>query len=176
MSRFLLPLALFLVLAVFFAIGLTKDPKHLPSALLDKPAPAFNLPQLAQPQSSFSPEDMKGKVWMLNVWASWCASCRQEHPLFMQFARSGEFTNMVGLNYKDKRQDAQQWLRQLGDPYLLSAVDLKGDVGIDFGVYGVPESFIIDKQGIVRYRHAGPISRQLWNEELKPLIKQLEES
>jgi len=174
MSRAIIPLVIFLVLSVFFAIGLTLDPKELPSALIDKPAPEFNLPQLASPEKTFSPADMQGKVWMFNVWASWCASCRQEHPLFMQLSRTGE-VNMVGLNYKDKRPDAQKWLAQLGDPYVLSAADVRGDVGIDFGVYGVPETFIIDKQGVVRHRHVGPVSRQSWEEELKPLIKRLEQ-
>jgi cytochrome c biogenesis protein CcmG/thiol:disulfide interchange protein DsbE len=116
---------------------------------------------------------MKGKVWLLNVWASWCAACRSEHPLFMELARTGEI-NLVGLNYKDKRADGMRWLQALGNPYVLSASDMSGDVGIDYGVYGVPETFVIDKQGVIRYKHVGPVSRQDWRETLAPLIKELE--
>ena len=173
MLRFMAPLVIFAVLVVFFWIGLGKDPKLLPSALLDKPAPTFNLPQLHQQNASFSPADMKGKVWVFNVWASWCAACRSEHPLFMELARKNEI-NLYGLNYKDRPQDAKQWLVQLGDPYVLSASDIQGDVGIDYGVYGVPETFIVDKEGVIRYKHVGPVSRADWNEKIRPLIKELE--
>ena len=173
MVRFLVPLFVFAVLVVFFVIGLGKDPKLLPSALLDKPAPAFALPQLHTPETVSGPADLKGQVWLLNVWASWCASCRAEHPLFMELARSGQ-ANLYGLNYKDRPQDAMTWLRQLGDPYKVSFSDVSGDVGIDYGVYGVPETFVIDKEGVVRYKHVGPVSRQDWQEKLAPLIKELE--
>jgi len=173
MLRYIAPLVVFMGMVLMFWIGLGKDPQKLPSALLDKPAPAFNLPQLHKANANFAPEELKGKVWVLNVWASWCAACRSEHPLFMELARRGEVT-MVGLNYKDQINDAKTWLRQLGDPYVLSVSDLAGTVGIDYGVYGVPESFLIDKEGVIRYKHVGPVSRQDWNTIIKPKIKELE--
>jgi cytochrome c biogenesis protein CcmG/thiol:disulfide interchange protein DsbE len=173
MLRALIPLAIFGLMVVFFIFGLGKDPSKLPSVLVDKPAPTFQLEQLHNAQATFAPADMKGKVWVLNVWASWCAACRSEHPLFMEIARRGEVP-LVGLNYKDTREEGQKWLRQLGNPYVLSAWDNSGDVGIDFGVYGVPESFVIDKQGVIRYKHVGPVSRQDWNEVILPKIKELQ--
>ncbi|MDH5546342.1 MAG: DsbE family thiol:disulfide interchange protein [Gammaproteobacteria bacterium] len=173
MLRFIAPLLVFVGLVVVFYIGLGKDPQILPSALLDKPAPAFNLPQLHKADMQFANEEMKGKVWLLNVWASWCGACRSEHPLFMEIARKGEVP-MIGLNYKDKPNDAMTWLRQLGDPYMLSVSDMAGNVGIDYGVYGVPETFLIDKEGVIRYKHVGPVSRQDWETILKPKIKELE--
>lgn len=176
MSRRVLPIVVvFVVLVVlaFFYRGLSLDPRLLPSALLDKPAPMFNLPQLHNPAQSFSPTEMKGKVWLLNVWASWCAACRSEHQLFMRLARQGDFP-LYGLNYKDKRADGEQWLRQLGDPYKMIVSDLAGNVGIDFGVYGVPESFLIDKEGVIRYKHVGPISPTDWKEIIQPKMKELE--
>ncbi len=172
MLRFIAPLLIFGLIAAFFFVGLDRDPTKLPSALIDKPAPAFTLPQLHQPEQSFSPEQMKGKVWLLNVWASWCAACRTEHPLFMELSRKG--VPLYGLNYKDKRKDALQWLQQLGNPYRVSVSDFTGDVGIDYGVYGVPETFVIDKQGIIRYKHVGPISRQDWENTIEPIIKELQ--
>jgi len=175
MSRRILPIVVVVVFAVmmgFFYKGLQLDPQKLPSALIDKPAPAFHLPQLHDVSKSFSPEEMKGKVWLLNVWASWCAACRSEHPLFMQLARKGDFP-IYGLNYKDQRPDAMQWLKQLGDPYIASFSDLEGNVGIDFGVYGVPETFLIDKQGVIRYKHVGPVSRKDWIEVIEPKMKEL---
>lgn len=173
MLRFIIPLVIFGAMVAFFVVGLDKDPTKLPSTFIDKPAPAFNLPQLHRVNEHFSPADMKGKVWILNVWASWCAACRSEHPLFMELARRGEVT-LVGLNYKDQREDAQKWLRALGNPYVLSVSDLSGDVGIDYGVYGVPESFLIDKEGVIRYKHVGPVSPKDWQEILKPKIEELE--
>ncbi|HEX2268280.1 MAG TPA: DsbE family thiol:disulfide interchange protein, partial [Pyrinomonadaceae bacterium] len=125
MLRYLIPLGLFLVLVVFLAIGLTREPNKLPSALLDKPAPAFRLPQLKDPAKTFSAEDMRGKVWMMNVWASWCVACREEHPYLPEYSKS---VPIYGLNYKDKSEDALSWLKELGDPYVLSAVDLDGRV------------------------------------------------
>ncbi len=175
MSRRILPLSVVagvLILLAFFYRGLSLDPQKLPSALIDKPAPMYQLPQLHNPALSFSPEEMKGKVWLLNVWASWCAACRSEHPLFMQLARQGDFP-LYGLNYKDTRENAQQWLRELGDPYEVSMSDLSGDVGIDFGVYGVPETFLIDKEGIIRYKHVGPVSRKDWKEIIAPKMREL---
>lgn len=172
MIRFVAPLVIFLGLSVMFVIGLQKDPKKIPSALIDKPAPAFDLPQLHKADMNFTPEQMKGKVWVLNVWASWCAACRSEHPLFMEIARRNDVP-LVGLNYKDQRPDAMTWLRQLGDPYILSISDISGLTGIDYGVYGVPESFIIDKEGVIRYKHVGPVSRTDWNEVMMPKIQEL---
>jgi cytochrome c biogenesis protein CcmG/thiol:disulfide interchange protein DsbE len=173
MLRFIAPLVIFVGMVVVFWVGLGKDPQNIPSALLDKPAPMFNLPRLHKADLEFSPEEMKGKVWLLNVWASWCASCRAENPLFLDLTRRGEL-NLIGLNYKDERGDAENWLRQFGNPYMFSVSDFAGNVGIDYGVYGVPESFLIDKQGVIRYKHIGPVSRQDWETIIKPKIKELE--
>ncbi|HEX5964583.1 MAG TPA: DsbE family thiol:disulfide interchange protein [Pyrinomonadaceae bacterium] len=170
--RYLIPLVLFVVLVVFLAIGLTRDPSTLPSALLDKPAPTFRLPQLAEPDKTFSSEDMRGKVWMLNVWASWCFECRREHPFWSQYSKSTGVP-IVGLNYKDKREDALSWIGELGDPYVLSAVDLEGRVGMDYGVYGAPETYLIDKGGTIRHKHVGPVMPDVWNKEFLPVIQEL---
>jgi cytochrome c biogenesis protein CcmG/thiol:disulfide interchange protein DsbE len=171
--KWVIPLALFVVLAVFFAVGLTKDPHEVPSPLIDKSAPAFKLEQLHEAQAAFSPEDMKGKVWMLNVWASWCVSCRVEHPLLVELSRRN-VVPIVGLNYKDLRADGVQWLAKFGNPYSLSAYDADGRVGIDYGVYGVPETFLIDKQGVIRYKQIGPITPEALEKTLLPLIKKLQ--
>jgi cytochrome c biogenesis protein CcmG/thiol:disulfide interchange protein DsbE len=172
MKRFLIPLAAFCVLLVFLAIGLTRDPRDVPSPLKDKPAPAFTLPQLAAAEKNFSPADLKGKVWLLNVWASWCVSCRQEHPLLVAFSKDGSVP-IVGLNYKDQLPDAKQWLTQYGDPYVLSAVDADGRVGIDYGVYGVPETYVIDKTGMIRLKHTGPITPESLKTQILPLVAEL---
>ena len=157
MKRFLIPLALFVVLVGFLGVGLRLAPREVPSPLVNKPAPLFELPQLAQPDQKFSPVDMRGKVWLLNVWASWCVSCRQEHPLLVALSKSGTVP-IYGLNYKDARADAMKWLNQLGDPYVVSLFDGDGRVGIDYGVYGVPETYVIDKAGIIRYKQIGPVT------------------
>ncbi len=172
MKRFLIPLAVFVVLVVFLAMGLTLNPRDVPSPLKDKPAPAFTLPQLAAADKSFAPADMKGKVWLLNVWASWCVSCRQEHPLLVAFAKEGKVP-VVGLNYKDQLADAKNWLAKFGDPYVLSAVDADGRVGIDYGVYGVPETYVIDKAGMIRMKHTGPITPESLKTQILPLIAEL---
>jgi cytochrome c biogenesis protein CcmG, thiol:disulfide interchange protein DsbE len=172
MTRFLLPLALFILLVGFLAVGLNRDPHEVPSPLVGKPAPAFKLPQLADPQKTFSPADMKGKVWLLNVWASWCVSCRQEHPLLVELARA-QAAPLIGMDYKDQREDAQQTLRQAGNPYDLSAVDVDGRVGIDYGVYGVPETYVIDKEGVIRYKQIGPITPEGLEKKILPLIAEL---
>jgi len=172
MLKYLIPLALFLVLVVFLAIGLTRNPQELPSALIDKPAPTFRLPQLKQPDKTFSAEDMRGKVWMLNVWASWCVACRDEHPFLFEYQKSGAVP-IYGLNYKDRPEDALGWLGELGDPYLLSAVDLDGRVAIDYGVYGAPESYIIDKTGTIRLKHVGPVMPDVWEKKILPLVQEL---
>jgi len=172
MTRYLIPLALFAVLVVFLAIGLGRNPHEVPSPLIDKPAPAFNLAQLADPAKSFSPAEMRGKVWLLNVWASWCISCRDEHPLLLQVARSGTVP-IYGLNYRDKREDALGWLAELGDPYVLSASDLDARVGMDYGVYGAPESYLIDRNGVIRFKQIGPITPDVWEKKILPLAKEL---
>lgn len=171
--KFGVPLALFAGLLVFFAIGLTRDPREVPSPFIGKPAPAFALAQLHEPAREFKPEDMKGKVWMLNVWASWCVSCRVEHPLLVDIANR-KVVPIVGLNYKDKRDEGMQWLSRLGDPYVLSAYDVEGRVGIDYGVYGVPETFVIDKQGVIRYKQIGPVTAEAWEKTIWPLIRKLQ--
>jgi cytochrome c biogenesis protein CcmG/thiol:disulfide interchange protein DsbE len=147
----------------------------VPSPLVDKPAPAFELAKLAQPDQTFSRDDMKGKVWMLNVWASWCTACREEHPLLVDIARQGTVP-IVGLNYKDKPDAAKQWLAQWGDPYKLSVQDPVGRTGIEYGVYGVPETFVIDKNGVIRFKQIGPITPKVWQEKMLPLIRQLEQA
>ena len=170
--RFAIPLAIFIALAIFFAVGLTRDPREVPSPFIDKPAPAFKLAQLHEASRVFTPEDMKGKVWLLNVWASWCVSCRVEHPLLVDMSRKN-LVPIVGLNYKDRREDGVAWLTKFGNPYALSAYDVDGRVGIDYGVYGAPETFVIDKQGIVRYKHIGPITPEALEKKILPLIKSL---
>jgi cytochrome c biogenesis protein CcmG, thiol:disulfide interchange protein DsbE len=172
MLRYLIPLGLFVVLVVFLSIGLTRNPQELPSALLNKAAPEFRLPQLKDPSQTFSAADMRGKVWMLNVWASWCIACRDEHPFLFQYGKSGAVP-IYGLNYKDRREDALGWLGELGDPYLLSVTDLDGRVGMDYGVYGAPETYISDKSGTIRLKHVGPVTPDVWSKEVLPLIQKL---
>jgi cytochrome c biogenesis protein CcmG/thiol:disulfide interchange protein DsbE len=171
--KFGIPLAAFLLLAGFLAVGLNRDPHELPSPFIGKPAPAFKLQQLHDASRSFGPEEMKGKVWLLNVWASWCASCRVEHPVLVDLSKR-QVVPIVGLNYKDKREDGVQWLSRYGDPYALSAYDIEGQVGIDYGVYGAPETFVIDKQGVIRYKLVGPITPEALEKTLLPLIRKLE--
>ena len=174
MFKYLLPLVLFIVLAVFLAIGLRLNPKEIPSPLIGKPAPAFSLPILANPEQRLSVQDMTGRVWLLNVWASWCVSCRQEHPLLLELAKQ-KVTTIIGLNYKDEAQAGAQWLQQLGNPYDASVMDVDGRVGIDYGVYGVPETFVIDKRGIIRYKHTGPVEPGDIERIFLPLLQQLHE-
>jgi cytochrome c biogenesis protein CcmG, thiol:disulfide interchange protein DsbE len=170
--KFAIPLVLFVALVGFFAVGLMRDPREVPSPFIGKPAPAFQLAQLHQADQVFTPESMKGRVWLLNVWASWCVSCRVEHPLLVEMAKQ-RVVPIVGLNYKDKREDGIQWLQRFGNPYMLSAYDLDGKVGIDYGVYGVPETFVIDKQGVIRHKQIGPITRESLDKTILPLIRQL---
>ncbi len=174
-AKFLIPLALFLGLVVFLAIGLNRDPREVPSPLINKAAPDFKVEQLDQPQLQFAPADLKGKVWVLNVWASWCVACKEEHPLLLDFAKSG-VAPLVGLDYKDQRKDALQYLRQQGNPYDLIAMDKDGRVGIDYGVYGVPETYIIDKQGVIRFKQIGPVTPEALQTKMIPLIKELNKS
>jgi cytochrome c biogenesis protein CcmG/thiol:disulfide interchange protein DsbE len=172
-NRFLLPLGIFIVLVVFLAIGLNRDPREVPSPLVGKPAPAFELRQLHKTEAKFAPKDMQGKVWLLNVWASWCVSCRQEHPILVELAKSG-IVPIYGLNYKDPRDDALKWLKQFGDPYVLSIADAEGRVGIDYGVYGVPETYVIDKAGVIRYKQIGPVTQGALEKTILPLVKDLQ--
>lgn len=171
--RYLMPLAIFMVLAVFLLVGLTLNPRQVPSPLIDKPAPKFQLNQLHEPDKIMSSEDNLGKVWMLNVWASWCVACRDEHPLLVQLANSG-IIPIYGLNYKDERNTALQWLKRYGDPYAISIVDTDGKVGINYGVYGVPETYVIDKQGIIRHKQIGPVTVDSLEKTILPLIKELQ--
>jgi cytochrome c biogenesis protein CcmG/thiol:disulfide interchange protein DsbE len=170
--KFAIPLAVFAGLVGFFAVGLTRDPHEVPSPFIGKSAPVFRLEQLHDAQAAFTPEDMKGKVWLLNVWASWCVSCRVEHPLLVEMSKQN-VVPIVGLNYKDKREDGVQWLSRFGNPYVLSAHDVEGRVGIDYGVYGVPETFVIDKAGVVRYKQIGPITPEALEKTILPLIRKL---
>jgi cytochrome c biogenesis protein CcmG/thiol:disulfide interchange protein DsbE len=174
MKRFLLPLAVFFVLAGFLAVGLKLDPREVPSPLIDKPAPQFTLPRLDDPQKSFSPKEMLGQVWLFNVWASWCGACREEHPVLLELSRSGAVP-LYGMDYKDTREEATQWLKQgRGDPYRATAMDVSGRVGIDYGVYGVPETYLIDKAGIIRYKRIGPVTDQVLREKILPMVKELQ--
>jgi cytochrome c biogenesis protein CcmG/thiol:disulfide interchange protein DsbE len=174
--RYLIPLGVFIVVVLFLAFGLlTQDPRDsgkLPSALIDKPAPAFRLPQLKDPDKTFSAEDMRGKVWMMNVWASWCVECRYEHQYLPRYAKEGNVP-IVGFNYRDKPEDALSWLEELGDPYLVNAMDLDGRVGIDYGVYGAPETYLIDKNGTIRHKYVGVVEPEVWNKEFLPRIQEL---
>ncbi len=170
--KYIIPLAVFVALAAFLAVGLTRDPHEVPSPFIGKAAPAFKLAQLHDEKLAFTPEEMKGKVWMLNVWASWCVSCRVEHPLLVEMSRR-KVVPIVGLNYKDNRDEGIAWLAKLGNPYALSAYDDEGKVGIDYGVYGVPETFVIDKAGVIRYKQIGPITPEALEGKILPLLKKL---
>ena len=174
-AKFLIPLALFMGLVVFLAIGLNRDPHEVPSPLINKAAPAFESAQLAQANKTFSPVSMKGQVWILNVWASWCVACREEHPVLVELAKS-QIVPIIGLDYKDQRDDALAMLAKQGNPYTLSAFDGNGRVGIDYGVYGVPETYIIDQAGIIRFKHIGPLTMDLLNQKIYPLINELQKS
>jgi cytochrome c biogenesis protein CcmG/thiol:disulfide interchange protein DsbE len=171
-ARYLIPLALFAVLVAFLGVGLTLNPREVPSPLINTPAPAFQLPQLHAPDKTFAQKDMLGKVWMLNVWASWCVACREEHPNLVELARSGAVP-IYGLNYKDERNDGIAWLARFGNPYRLSAYDRDGRIGIDYGVYGVPETYVIDKAGVIRYKRIGAVTAEILRDKILPLVKEL---
>ena len=170
--RFLVPLGLFLVLAGFLAFGLRLDPREVPSPLIGKPAPAFAAPALARPEAVIKRDELLGKVWVLNVWASWCAACRDEHPLLVAFAKRG-LVPIYGLNYKDQRPAGLAWLQSMGDPYTDSVFDADGRIGIDYGVYGVPETFVIDRLGTIRLKHIGPLTPEVLRDTIEPLLKKL---
>jgi len=192
MNRFLWPLIGFVGLVALLAVGLNLNPRDVPSPLVGRPAPAFSLPRLDAPDHSFSPQEMLGKVWLLNVWASWCVSCRQEHPVLVELAKR-QTVPLVGLNYKEVRGDgaidiakiaaadekkmvierAAAWLARHGDPYTLSVLDIDGRVGIDYGVYGVPETYVIDRSGIIRMKHTGPITPEILSGRILPLLAEL---
>lgn len=171
--RWSIPLALFAVLLGFLAVGLTRDPREVPSPLIGKPAPAFTLAQLHEPARSLAPADMRGQVWLLNVWASWCVSCRLEHPLLLEVAKSG-VVPVVGLDYKDRAEEGRAWLALHGDPYRTSVMDTDGRAGIDWGVYGVPETFVIDRDGVIRYKQIGPVTAEALQETILPLVRTLQ--
>ena len=172
-ARYLIPLGLFLVLVVFLAIGLRLDPRKVPSPFIGKPAPAFALPDLMDPSVVVSPGDMKGRVWLMNVWATWCPECWREHNYLVHLARE-EGVIIVGLNWKDEPEEARAMLQRLGNPFVKVAEDQEGTAGIDWGVYGAPETFVIDKEGIVRYKHVGALTPSVWKEDLEPLVRDLE--
>ncbi len=169
--RFLVPLAVFIALAWFLYAGLSLNPREVPSPLIGKPAPTFVLPRLSD-NTLVKSEDLRGKVYVLNVWASWCAPCREEHPLIVAFAQRSKVP-VYGLNYKDQNAQAQAWLQRLGDPYVATLVDADGRTGIDFGVYGVPETFVVDGQGVIRYKHIGPLTEAAIRSKLEPILKDL---
>lgn len=173
MKRYLVPLALFVVLAGFLAVGLNLNPREVPSPLVGKPAPAFSLPRLEAPDVRVAHSELQGRVWVLNVWASWCVPCLAEHPLVTELARDTRVP-VVGLNYKDKPEDATRWLTRHGNPYAMVLADRDGAVGIDYGVYGVPETFIVDKTGVIRHKHIGPITPQALRDEILPLVRKLD--
>ncbi len=172
MKKAFIPLLIFVVLLGFLAVGLSLNPREIPSPLINKPAPAFSLPALDAPEQTIAAQDLRGKVWILNVWASWCVACRIEHPLLVEFSKTGAVP-IYGLNYKDKRDDAIRWLGKFGNPYTRSLSDTDGLVGIDFGVYGVPETFVIDKAGIIRMKHIGPVTPEVLRDDILPLVRKL---
>lgn len=172
MKKAYIPLGIFAVLLVFLAIGLTRDPREIPSPLIGKPAPLFTAPILNQSGQTFSSKDMLGKVWLLNTWASWCVACREEHPILVEFSKTNPLP-IIGLDYKDKDVEGLKWLARFGNPYQMAVTDADGRIGIDFGVYGVPESFVIDKAGLIRYKQIGPFTEESIRTKLIPLVKEL---
>ena len=173
MKRFLLPVAIFAVLVGFLAVGLTLNPREIPSPLVGRVAPGFSLPQLHESDKVFSPKELVGKVWLLNFWASWCNGCKEEHPVLMRMAQAGNVP-IYGMDYKDRHDEALTWLRRHGNPYVLTAVDEAGRVGINYGVYGVPETYVIDKQGVIRYKQIGPLDDEVVAKTIIPLVKELQ--
>ena len=175
MLRWSLPLAIFLVIAGFLYVGLYRDPHAVPSPLIGKPAPQFSLVELHQPGQKLGTTDLRGQVWLLNVWASWCVSCREEHPLLVALSKA-DVVPIIGLDYKDKPEDGLAWLADNGNPYTKSVVDRDGRVGIDWGVYGVPETFVVDKTGVIRYKQIGPLTESALKQKILPLVRELQKS
>ncbi|MEI7531331.1 MAG: DsbE family thiol:disulfide interchange protein [Betaproteobacteria bacterium] len=171
----LIPFIGFLVLVIFLGIGLNRNPREVPSPLVNKKAPLFNVAQLADASLNFSPKDMQGKVWIFNVWASWCGTCREEHAFLLEL-RHSQLAPIIGLDYKDKRHDSLEYLKANGDPYTFSVYDENGKVGIDYGVYGVPETYVIDKVGVIRFKQIGPITEEVLKTKINPLIIELNRS
>ena len=169
MSRFLIPLVLVAVMIPVFVIGLNRDPSEIPSPLLMKPAPEFELPSLKDPGQNVGSANYEGRLALLNVWATWCVGCRQEHDYLLRLANETDIP-LYGLNWRDRREDAVSWLQQLGDPYVASAYDEDGRVGIDWGVYGAPETFLINAEGVVLYKHISPLTEEVWQKEFQPRI------
>ena len=173
MNRLLLvPLLLFVVLVGFLLVGLRRDPHEVPSPLINKSAPDFQLPQLQEAAATFSAKEMRGKVWLLNFWGTWCVACREEHPLLVQYAKTGAVP-IYGVDYKDERAAALQWLDEFGNPYTLTVFDVDGRISIDYGVYGAPESYLIDRNGVIRFKQIGPITEDVWQNKILPLAKEL---
>ncbi len=169
MSRFLIPLILVAVMIPVFVVGLNRDPSEIPSPLLFKPAPEFELPSLKDPNMTVGSADYEGRLALLNVWATWCVGCRQEHDFLLKLTSENEIP-MYGLNWRDRRNDARVWLQRLGDPYVASAYDEDGRVGIDWGVYGAPETFLISPDGVILYKHISPMTEEVWQKEFQPRI------
>lgn len=167
----LLPLVIFLAVAVFLYRGLFMDPSELPSALIDKPLPEFSQPSLEDPERMLSAADFKGEAALVNVWATWCPTCRAEHEMLNQLASQGVV--VYGINYKDDSEAARRWLDELGNPYRLNVEDPEGSLGINLGVYGAPETFLIDKNGIIRHKYVGAIDQRVWTEQLAARYQEL---
>nr|WP_297357856.1 DsbE family thiol:disulfide interchange protein [uncultured Caldimonas sp.] len=171
-ARYLWPLIAFCAMLATFLLALGRDPKQLPSPLVGRAAPAFAAPVLREPSTTLQTDALRGQVWVFNVWASWCAACRDEHDTLKTLAARG--VPLYGLNYKDVASAATAWLREAGDPYRASVIDAQGRIGMDYGVYGVPETFVIDRAGVVRYRHAGPLTPAVLQQQLLPLLAELQ--
>ena len=169
--KLFIPLMIFAVLAVLFWRGLSLDPTEMPSSRVGDPVPAFNLPTVRDAGAQVTEQTFKGEVSLVNVWATWCAACRIEHPFLVRLAEEG--MPIYGINYKDDVEEAKRWLAQLHDPYRLSVVDQDGRLGVDLGVFGAPETYVVDKQGVIRHRHVGIIDQRVWDEELGPLVERL---
>lgn len=167
MAKFIVPFVLFLLMGVFLYVGLQRDPRYVPSPLIGKAAPEFTLPSLQDPAYTVSSSELAGRPWLLNVWGTWCGGCRQEHDVLLEIARQNAVP-MVGLNWKDDDAAAKRWLRDLGNPYAVVAVDQDGRTAVDWGVYGAPETFLIDAEGIVREKHTGAVNSRVWTEKFKP--------
>ncbi|PYS23012.1 MAG: DsbE family thiol:disulfide interchange protein [Acidobacteria bacterium] len=173
MNKYLLiPLVLFIGLVGFLLVGLHRDPHEVPSPLIDKAAPDFQLRQLKEPTKTFAAKDMRGKVWLINFWGTWCVACREEHPVLVKYSKTGDVP-IYGVDYKDERAAAMQMLEEEGNPYTLTISDPEGRTSIDYGVYGAPESFLIDKNGVIRFKQIGPITDEVWTNKILPLAKQL---